>query len=97
MVKKRRNYVEELARFDSFSEDGARALYEWLVRWYGDDPELVDLEPYSLAKEWKEYEDEGYILFDYDVEDVEEVLKHTPIIRFDGGMIVKRNIDEEKD
>lgn len=83
------NEFKAYDRLDNFSYEGLVALYEYLENLYEDLGETYELDVIELCCEFTEYESFEELQVDYpSIEDFDDLHNYTPVIEFDGGVII---------
>ena len=80
------------SRKDSFSYEGKRALFDYLIRYEEDAGTELEFDPIALDCDFTEYADLKEIKETYsltDIKTIEDLQDHTQVIEFDGGIIIQ--------
>lgn len=81
-----KNYNRE----NQFSENGLKAIFEYIEEFENDTKEEYELDVIELCCEFAEYEDFDEIINEYNLENEEDVWDATTVIEFDDGVIIRK-------
>lgn len=77
-------------RKDTFSYNGKRALYDYLIEYEESTGEEIEFDPIALCCEYSEYENIDEVIVHYEnIKDIDDLRDNTQVIEFDGGIIIQ--------